>query len=69
MGVPKLKNFPPLKKADQGSKNQTTEDKQKIEVLRNAISEKLKSPELAKKAAQILSEYVASTPPKEKKNK
>jgi len=56
MGAPKLKHFPRRKSAQEGELNQS--DKKAILQLKELISEKIKKPEVAKKAARILEELM-----------
>ena len=61
MGSPKLKDFPKKKSAARTEADQSTDnakDKQHIDILIKQISQKIKDPELARKAALIISEML-----------
>jgi hypothetical protein len=56
MSNSKLKNFPRRKSSEASEFNQ--KDKHLITQLKNLINEKIKNPEVAKKAARILEEMM-----------
>jgi len=56
MGAPKLKHFPRRKSVAESELNQI--DKRVIQQLKDLLSEKIKKPEVAKKAARILEEMM-----------
>ena len=56
MGAPKLKHFPRRKSVVESELNQI--DKRVIQQLKDLLSEKIKKPEVAKKAARILEEMM-----------
>lgn len=66
MGAPKMKYASDGKKSQDNStttesqqaQQQTQKDKQLIEQMKKSISHKLKDPELAKKAAQLIAELL-----------
>ena len=65
MGAPKYKQKTARPKhmqqqteINKRNKSQSVEDKQKIDSLKKIISSKIKAPDLAKKAAQIISEML-----------
>lgn len=72
MAAPKLNRFSFKKisseKVDEKVQKDATADtqklKQEIEMIKKALQEKLKSPELAKKAALIISEMLKENPKK-----
>ena len=56
MGAPKLKHFP--KKTKEEVEKLNANDKRDIELYIQTINEKIKDPEIAKKAARILEQII-----------
>jgi hypothetical protein len=57
MGAPKLKRFP-QKEMTMKEAEENIRDKAEIESFKKALQEKLRDPEMAKKAARILEDLI-----------